>query len=47
MPYRKRRNSGEETTKKFLAADRELDEHSEKTDEEDEILQNDGYICGK
>jgi hypothetical protein len=30
MPYRKRRNTDEESTKKLLAADRELDEHSEK-----------------
>jgi hypothetical protein len=39
MPYRKRRNTDEEGTKKLLDADRELDEHSEKTDEEDEIIQ--------
>jgi hypothetical protein len=39
MPYRKRRNTDDESTKKLLAADKELDEHSEKTDEEYEILQ--------
>ena len=36
--YRKRRNTDEESTKKSLAANWELDVHSEKTDEEDEIL---------
>jgi len=30
MPYRKRRNTDEETTNKLLAADREMDEHSVK-----------------
>ena len=39
MPYRKRRNTDEESAKNVLADDRELDEHSEKTDEKDEILQ--------
>ena len=38
MPYKKRRNTDEESTKNVLPAHRELDEH-EKTDEEDEILQ--------
>jgi len=39
MIYRKRRNTVEGSTKKLLAAHKELDEHNEKTDEEDEILQ--------
>jgi hypothetical protein len=39
MPYRKRRNTHEESTKKLLAANRELGVHSEKTDVEDAILQ--------
>jgi hypothetical protein len=30
MPYKKRRNTDEESTKNVLAAYRELDEHSEK-----------------
>jgi hypothetical protein len=34
MIYRKRRNTDEESTKKVLAADNELDEHNEKSDEE-------------
>jgi len=38
-PYRKRRNTDEEITKKVLADYRELDDHSENTDEEDEIWQ--------
>ena len=39
MPYKKRSNTDEESTKKVLATNRELDERSEETDEEDEILQ--------
>jgi len=39
VPYRKRRDTDEGSTKKVLATNRELDEHSEETDEEDEILQ--------
>jgi len=39
MPHKKRRNTDVESTKKVLPADRELDERSEKIDEEDEILQ--------
>jgi hypothetical protein len=35
MRYGKRRNTDEESTEKLLAANRELDEHNEKTDEED------------
>jgi len=39
MSFRKRRNTDEESTKKLLAANREVDEHSEKTDEEDDVLE--------
>jgi hypothetical protein len=39
MLYRKERNIDEESTKKVLAAKREPDECSEKTDKEDEIFQ--------
>jgi hypothetical protein len=38
VPYKKRRNTDEESPKNVLATNRELDEHSEETDEEDEIL---------
>jgi hypothetical protein len=39
MTCRNRRNTVEGSTNKILAANREQDEHSEKTDEGDEILQ--------
>jgi hypothetical protein len=39
MPYKKRRNTDEESPKKVLTTNRELDEQGEETDEEDEILQ--------
>jgi hypothetical protein len=40
MPYRKKSNTDEKKHKeKLLAVNRELDEHSEKTDEEDNILE--------
>jgi hypothetical protein len=43
MPYRKRRNTNEDSTKKVLAAKRVLDEHNERNDEKMKFCKDGGY----